>query len=336
MTTNSSKAFDTILDLEAPYISSPTSRSQYKHHPPPRQMTLSPNTIVTCRSIDDAFSQQEGDVSDHSTAVNAYLPSPHRSTITRSPSRFTVLTTPSRFFQSSSSPLEANRTPGSIISPCPTSPSVVLRDKLVDETRRLEQLQHNVLLVQQQSFALTGSRQNPKNVFSVRASTQSLSTGANSGKRHTHPFTTTIKSITPTRPNKLSILPTPPTSMHSLQSDRKLPRAFVQIPPPPPIFTTSTPLGSPTIPHQSIHPVFSTQLQKSQMSSISPPPTAIHNTPSGLIPSSSPIPPPPSTSKSTSTSTLPRTPSCGQQKALLRGVLNDIPKARLRNNNIIT
>jgi hypothetical protein len=58
----------------------------------------------------------------------------------------------------------------------------------------------------------------------------------------------------------------------------------------------------------------------------------MHNTPSGLIPSSSPIPPPPSTSASK----LPRTSPQGQQKALLRDVLIDIPKARLRCSKIIT
>jgi hypothetical protein len=58
----------------------------------------------------------------------------------------------------------------------------------------------------------------------------------------------------------------------------------------------------------------------------------MHNTPSGLIPSSSPIPLPPSTSASK----LPRTSPQGQQKALLRDVLNDIPKARLRCSKIIT
>ncbi|SAL98585.1 hypothetical protein [Absidia glauca] len=328
-------------DIEDRCISSPTSRSQYKYHPPPRPMTLSPNTIPTCRSDDNVLSQKEGrlesaDPLDHSTAANTYLPSPHRSTIARSPPRSTFSTTPFRPFQSSSSPLKVNRTPGSTTTLCPSSPSVVLRDKLVDETRRLEQLQHNILLVQQQSFALTGSSKIPKNVSSVGASTQLLFTDENSGKRHTHPFTATIKSTTPTRPDKASILPTPPTSVHSLQSDRKLARDFEQIPPPPPppppIFTTSTPLGSPTVPHRPLHPVFSTQPQKSQMSSISPPPTAMHNTPSGLIPSSSPIPPPPSTCASK----LPRTSPQGQQKALLRDVLNDIPKARLRCSKIIT
>ncbi|SAL94971.1 hypothetical protein [Absidia glauca] len=134
------------------YIGSPTSNSRRRSqqdYPPPRPMTLTPNTIRTTSSRGICFQQDDSEEeSDHTK--NVYIDSPHRATGSGIP---TTTKTPIRMFDYS--PIK--RTADDLATDCPPSPSLVLHNHLLDESRRLEQLQRNVLLVQQQSLALSNS-----------------------------------------------------------------------------------------------------------------------------------------------------------------------------------
>lgn len=112
-------------------------------------MTLTPNTIRTTSSRSTCLQQDDSEEElDHTK--NVYIHSPHRAT---GSGILTSTMTPTRMFDHS--PIQ--RTTDGLATACPPSPSLVLHNHLLDESRRLEQLQRNVLLVQQQSLALSNS-----------------------------------------------------------------------------------------------------------------------------------------------------------------------------------
>ncbi|KAI8093768.1 uncharacterized protein BX664DRAFT_358166 [Halteromyces radiatus] len=314
------------------YITSPTT---YRHrrqqdYPPPRPMTLTPETIRTSSTnnnnlILDADNDMEED--RYQGRRNTYIHSPHRT----APSSSRSSTTPSRLFNYSS--IINNE---DIVASCPSSPSVVLHDQLLDESRRLELLQQKVLLVQQQSSLLAN--------FTTTTTTTNVSPSYErtalfknkSLDQLDEPITTSVPSThssqyaNPSRSSATKYYPTPTSSLTQTTNVPKQSLSSIPSPPPPPppVFTTSTPL---TVPISSFpsdqnprHPVFSAPSAKlaSYSTSLSTPipsnRSSIHHTSKtepGLIPSSSPL---------------------GQQKQTMTNVLSDIPKAKLRSAETIT
>ncbi|KAI8329650.1 hypothetical protein BC941DRAFT_442483 [Chlamydoabsidia padenii] len=262
------------------------SPSRYPNYPPPRPMTLSPTSVQTPNSNSSLFFQQQ-DEDDISAIV--YLRSPER------------------LAPSPPSPIRKSQYTSGIT--CPSSPSILIRDQLIDESRRLKQLSHSILLVQQQSFALTKS----KKVIRTTANQQRLFLDRSRRQKEDGNVSSPFQSTNNSKDASFPLRPYPtPNSIHPLGSVRKQSHSS-----PRPMFTTSTPLGSPILPHQSLDlPVF---LSNSLSSTSNIPLIPKTTTKSGPIPSSSPI---------SSRSTAPQ--------KVLNNTPSDIPKARLRSSEFIT
>ncbi|KAI8332365.1 hypothetical protein BC941DRAFT_474145 [Chlamydoabsidia padenii] len=176
------------LSSTSHYASIPTldRRRRQNDYPPPRPMTLTPNTIRTASSI--CLQPNEDDIEDD-PMTSTYIHSPHRA-IHKTLNGTTI--TPTRSFQPS--PFKNRHNSNDITTTCPPSPSLMLHNHLLDESRRLEQLQRNVLLVQQQSLALSSSSVTTQRQRDIQNTTRQIyesptDTGIPSTRQqHRHPL----------------------------------------------------------------------------------------------------------------------------------------------------
>ncbi|CAO3588323.1 unnamed protein product [Absidia cylindrospora] len=274
----------------------PTWKRSRRDYPPPRPMTLTPNTARTSSTTNNSLLQLDDDHidDDHS---NVYLHSPQRSTLTQTP-------TPSRRHYESPFPLkryatdpDATTPSSSNLPPLPPSPSMFLQDQLLDESRRLDQLQQHFDVVQQQCLALISGQQ-PHN--------------SKRRRQQRHPYDDPSSSLQSRfyYNNRPSTTTTPPR-----HGGLRPPRLFEEEEEaPPPVIHSSPPLPRFSIP-------------SSQRTTTSPRTTLPIPIPSSLpLPTSPPTPPPPP----------PPPPPSQKDTSDHRNVMNAIPKAKLKSAETIT
>ncbi|CAO3599756.1 unnamed protein product [Absidia cylindrospora] len=293
--------------------------------------------------------QQQSDFEDdHRTNVSVHTP--HRSTaITKHMHSINTSTTSSRLLYSSPTGKTMHLDSSVSSTMCHSSPSVILQDHLQEESQRLEQLRHDIFVIQQQSFTLSHfgspSPLSVQRLFTTGESQKSSNlTNTNSylppsrqrqrqqqQQQQLYPITKEplyqIKEYIPHRDT------TDAPEYHPTSTTQSETTVSYHPPAPHPEFTTSTPLGSPSTTHQSLerqqHPLFSTPSSVPVQKKITRSPTDI-TTHSHLIPSSSPTFHP-----SNSTLCLPRQQTQIQQE-MMNHILDNISIAQSRPCENIT
>ncbi|ORZ26142.1 hypothetical protein BCR42DRAFT_20484 [Absidia repens] len=300
------------------------------------------------RGRNNPLLQQQNDFEDN-YRTNISARTPHRSTsITKHMHSINTSINSSRLLYSTPNRKTMHLDPSVSPTLCPSSPSVILQDHLQEESQRLEQLQHDIFVIQQRSFTLShfGS---PSLLSDQRLFTTSESQ-KNSGlidtnsylspsrqrqrqkQQRQYPYPTTKKHLYQNKEytHHLGTTDAPECHPTSTTHQRTQTESPVSYRPsnPHPVFTTSTPLGSPSTTHQSLerqqHPLFST-LSSRLLSSPAPAqkkttrsPTDI-TTHSHLIPSSSPTFHPSNS-----------TPSPSHQQDIMNDLLSNVPVVQSR------
>ncbi|ORZ11584.1 hypothetical protein BCR42DRAFT_421379 [Absidia repens] len=295
----------------------PTWQRSRRDYPPPRPMTLTPNTVRTSSTTNNSLLQLDDD-NDDDNKSNVYLHSPQRSTLTRTP-------TPSRHHYESPFPIkryaadpDATTPSSSRLPPLPPSPSMFLQGQLLDESRRLDQLQQSFDVVQQRCLALISGQQ-PHN-SKRRRQQQRHPYDDPSSSLHSRFYYNNHQSTT-TRHT------TPPPRQGGLRAPRLFEEEEEQEPP---VLHNSPPLPRFSIP-SSTPATALPQRTTSTTTTTTPPRSLPIPIPSSLpLPSSPPTPPPPP----------PSAPSSSQPKQQdtsdHRDVLTAIPKAQLRSAETVT